>query len=317
MTETIKKARVYIKNINFETTEKELEEFLKPFEPYGGAYRPLGVAYAEFKNSESVQKVIKQLDGKMLKNRTLNIKEHLPLEYSRKHFGFRRFFQKEQSKKGSTDDDDTTTTTTTKPNEVSNPITSKSNNLEKDDGNKLSNDDEEGDEKVTSATLDKSKELSTDTIYIPRAYYKVTDEVIRDYFKDYCPSQIYIYRSKLSTQGTVGFHRGHVSVLATLDTSVHSITDIIKDLTKKKLVGRHVPLRVAFKSKIEEVKKVAISKVVNSDDDVLEISNPPSSISVDSKELNSPKEDVEHIEGEVVTDNQGEQEEGEVGSSST
>jgi len=74
--------KIYIGNINYEITEKELREIFKEkgFEvkdvkvirdKFSG--RSKGFGFAEFENDEQVQKAIESLDGYELKSRKLKI----------------------------------------------------------------------------------------------------------------------------------------------------------------------------------------------------------------------------------------------------
>ncbi|KAK6201395.1 uncharacterized protein RJT21DRAFT_34976 [Scheffersomyces amazonensis] len=268
MSETLKKARVYIKNLHYSTTEDELEELLKPYEPthvlipshtvrFSGISRPLGIAYAEFKDNEQVKKVIDQLNGITLKDRELYIKPHIPIENYRKHFGFKNRFYKRDHKKDSISVEESDV-------EKGKAANSDTNSTEAIESNPLKTIDEddtadklpESKESLAYSFVKKAKELSENTIYIPKANAKVTDQIIRDFLQDYCPGQVYIYRSK-QKKASMSFIRDHVSVLATVDTSECSLSDIVSQLRGKKLLGKVSPLYIAYKSKIEEVQKAA------------------------------------------------------------
>ncbi|AQZ14727.1 RRT5 (YFR032C) [Zygosaccharomyces parabailii] len=83
--------RVYISNLNFNTTEDELLEHFKKYEVVSvlipsqtvrffrnNQVRPLGIAYAEFPSHEKAQEAIEALNGESLKNRQLRLKPYVP-----------------------------------------------------------------------------------------------------------------------------------------------------------------------------------------------------------------------------------------------
>ncbi|SJM87420.1 uncharacterized protein ZBIST_3609 [Zygosaccharomyces bailii] len=83
--------RVYISNLNFNTTEDELLEHFKNYEVVSvlipsqtvrffrnNQVRPLGIAYAEFPSREKAHDAIEALNGESLKNRQLRLKPYVP-----------------------------------------------------------------------------------------------------------------------------------------------------------------------------------------------------------------------------------------------
>ena len=90
---------------------------------------------------------------------------------------------------------------------------------------------------------------------IQRVYGKVTDESLRDFFKEYNPSQIYIFKSRKPKLNPMNFTGSHVSVLAKLDASKIKLEDIIFNLKSRKLNGKHINMKPAYKSKVLEVEK--------------------------------------------------------------
>ncbi len=93
--------KIYIGNINYEVTEKELREIIKKkgFEAkdvniirdkFSGSSK--GFGFAEFENDEEVQKAIESLDGHELKSRKLKVNKAIRREPRReKREGFKQF----------------------------------------------------------------------------------------------------------------------------------------------------------------------------------------------------------------------------------
>lgn len=201
----------------------------------------MGIAYAEFKTPDQIDAVVKEFDGIILKNRKMSVKKHYPYNPKR-----RNMFKRND--------------TNQKPNETEKPQDSTKAIVKKDNKPVVtraievvpSNNNDEQKSLVSIA----NSELSIDTVYIPKAHGKITDEAIRDFFKDYRPAQIYIFRDK-PKRGPINLKGNYVSVLAKVDSSQIKLEDIISNLKAQKLNGRHVELQPALKSKVEEASLAA------------------------------------------------------------
>lgn len=102
------------------------------------------------------------------------------------------------------------------------------------------------------------KKLSNDTIFIGNAVDKTVDKDVREFFKDYSPTQVFIFRgaNQKRMQRTISLRQKTVSVLVTLKKE-EDLSKAISELNAKKLNGRVVYLKAAYLSKIEEVVNVA------------------------------------------------------------
>lgn len=105
---------------------------------------------------------------------------------------------------------------------------------------------------------DVQKKLSNDTIFIGNAVDKTVDKDVREFFKDYSPTQVFIFRgaNQKRMQRTISLRQKTVSVLVTLKKE-EDLSKAISELNAKKLNGRAVYLRAAYMSKIEEVVNAA------------------------------------------------------------
>lgn len=243
----IKVSRVYISNLNYQTTEEELLLYLKEYNPisvlipsqtvrgFRNKYlRPLGIAYAEFLSSETAQKVIDEKNLKPFKDRDLRFKNYIPYSPNyvvqstresepkkRNHHFFRRNYDP--------------------------PV------------------------KQETLEISLSKNLyCDDTIYCAYLPGDTTDTQLRHFFKEYNPQEIWIFRTKATRGYRFRLHRYFTAALVTLNTEV-KMNDICKKLSDVKLMKKYITLRVAFKSKLEEVKQIAEqSKLITQQDYPLE-----------------------------------------------
>ncbi|EGW35265.1 uncharacterized protein SPAPADRAFT_132083, partial [Spathaspora passalidarum NRRL Y-27907] len=204
-----------------------------------GRQRPLGIAYVEFKTRENLDAVVKQFDGAMFKKRQMSVKKHVAYDPKRRFFGI--------GKKPAITSDDLQLTpeqpkTKPPPQETKIEIATATVTTTALDTTS-----------VTGTVAGTKPELSKDTLYIPKAPAKITDESLRDFFKEYGPAQIYIFRNRKLKRGAINLKSSYVSVLAKVDSSQTSLDDIIVNLKSQKLNGRHVVIKPAYKSKIEEV----------------------------------------------------------------
>lgn len=201
-----------------------------------GRHRPLGIAYAEFKTPEQIESVIKEFDGHVLKNRKIAVKKHMAYDPNNRRFSFKRKSSIKNGKRNQTG---------SLSSEMPVLVAKES----------LLHDDETVSIKQSKKTHSGKSELSMDTIMIQRVYGIVTDESLRDFFKEYNPSQIYIFKSRKPKLNPMNFTGSHVSVLAKLDASKIKLEDIIFNLKSRKLNGKHINMKPAYKSKVLEVEK--------------------------------------------------------------
>jgi len=105
---------------------------------------------------------------------------------------------------------------------------------------------------------DSQTKLSTDTIFIGNAVDKTVDKEVREFFKDYSPTQVFIFRgaNQKRMQRAISLRQKTVSVLVTLKME-EDLARAIAELDGKKLNGRPVYLKAAHLSKIEEVANAA------------------------------------------------------------
>lgn len=244
--------RLYISNLNFSSTETELYEYLKdygalsvliPSQTVRGfrsnEVRPLGIAYAEFESLEKVKEAIDELNGKEFKGRELRLKPYVP--YS--------------------------------PTNVSKKL-HKGNRLarlrrhKKDEGEQEPASDlvsivevaQQSDEPKEAEKIVEEPELSEDTVYCGYLPRGVTDVDIRQYFNDFNPQEIWIFRSKIVKNRHFQLHRHFTAALVSFkgDVSSQEISEASRD---KKLLNKKIVVKPAYLAKIEELKQISREKI--------------------------------------------------------
>lgn len=205
---------------------------------------------------EQASKVVKELNGAFFKDRQILVKLHVPFSPTGKPiFGRRKI-----------------SSSAFKPSETSNKT-----NFSPITDNPLSPDKKEFDGVASSAPKsikiedipftdepkkgqdgDAQKKLSTDTIFIGNAVDKTVDKEVREFFKEYAPTQVFIFRgaNQKRMQRAISLRQKTVSVLVTFKKE-EDLASAIKELNGKKLNGRPVYLKAAHLSKIEEVANAA------------------------------------------------------------
>ena len=205
---------------------------------------------------EQAGKVVKDLNGALFKDRQIFVKLHVPFSPTGKPIFGRRKTGHGVAKL-----------------EDSGSKVNMSDNTEK----LLSSDTKDCDGVVSDVPMptnikdspftDESKEvqdgdaqnkLSNDTIFIGNAVDKTVDKDIREFFKDYSPTQVFIFRgaNQKRFQRSISLRQKTVSVLVTLKKE-EDLFKAIRELNSKKLNGRAVHLKAAYLSKIEEVANAA------------------------------------------------------------
>ena len=225
--------RIYVSNLDFSTTEEELSEFLKEYNVVSvlipsqtirgfrnSTVRPLGIGYADFQSAQDAQNAAQNLNGKQLKDRKLKIKIYVP--YSPKPSGSRK---KEQS----------SNTQETQP-----PIS-------------------EAQAPESQQPAHPNEPVSTDTVYCAYLPSKVTDVELRDFFAEYQPQDIYVYRSN-GSRHRIYLHRRFTAALVTL-AAPDKLNEAIETLGSQKFMGKKITLKPARLSKIQEVQSAAAKKL--------------------------------------------------------
>lgn len=203
---------------------------------------------------EQASKVVKDLNGALFKDRQIFVKLHVPFSPTGKPIFGRRKTSSGTEKLGDASNKVNTSANTDKPlsSDTKDGVSStvpRSINIEDipftDEPKKVQ------DENV-------QKQLSNDTIFIGNAVDKTVDKDVREFFKDYYPTQVFIFRgaNQKRMQRTISLRQKTVSVLVTLKKE-EDLSKAISELNSKKLNGRAVYLKAAHLSKIEEVVNAA------------------------------------------------------------
>lgn len=275
--------RLYISNLNFSTTEQELADYFKdygvvsvliPSQTIRGfrsnQVRPLGIGYAEFESSEKVRQAIEDLNSKTFKGRELRLKPYVPYspEHVTKKMSKARTLSKlRRCKKLPTATNEEICVTVE-------PQALESAEIDANDGadNDMSTNpvqesqpatQDNGDNVAESQNLDANTtqevEFSEDTVYCGYLPKAVTDLELREYFKEYNPQEIWIFRTKPSKSKHLQFHRHFTAALISLETA-ENIDKIVVMTQKKKLLGKKIIVKPAYLAKIEELKKMSAEK---------------------------------------------------------
>lgn len=218
-------------------------------------HRPFGIAYAEFNSVEQASKVVKDLNGALFKDRQIFVKLHVPFSPTGKPiFGRRKtssdakFGDAGNKANMSANTDKALSSDTNDFDGVASSVP-RSINIE---------DIPFTDEPKKVQDEDVQKKISKDTIFIGNAVDKTVDKDVREFFKDYSPTQVFIFRgaNQKRMQRTISLRQKTVSVLVTLKKE-EDLSKAISELNAKKLNGRSVYLKAAHLSKIEEVVNAA------------------------------------------------------------
>lgn len=283
--------RLYISNLNFSTTEQELADYFKDYSVVSvlipsqtirgfrsNQVRPLGIGYAEFESSEKVKQAIEDLNSKVFKGRELRLKPYVPYspEHVTRKMSKARTLSKlrrckklprasnedsyvtvgQQAQEGAEIDTDAGAAdgadndTSVNPIQESEPTTQ---DCSQKNGNVA--------EAPQNLNADTSQEIefSEDTVYCGYLPKAVTDLELREYFKEYNPQEIWIFRTKPSKGKHLQFHRHFTAALISLETA-ENIDKIVEMTQKKKLLGKKIVVKPAYLAKIEELKKMSAEK---------------------------------------------------------
>ncbi|ODV81353.1 uncharacterized protein CANTADRAFT_104483 [Suhomyces tanzawaensis NRRL Y-17324] len=220
--------------------------------------RHFGVAYAEFADQDTVDRVINAWNGKKLHGRVLSVKQHKPVVCAR-HLSSQDPL--EQSR---------------------------------DNGLGATRSPLEGDLPTVSGVPKESCfTASDDTIFIPRAYRKVTENEIRDFFDGYNIRATHIVRPKTSSR-RIGFRPWFVSIFVTLETNF-SLSEVINSLKKKRLCGNAVYLKPAYQEKYDSITRIK-QRVVKYVHDKVDPSSAQTT-AIESSESTSTDVPIENADG--------------------
>ena len=228
--------RVYLWNLSYQVSEKQLTDYLSdygvvsviiPVQPTYGLRRKyvyhLGIAYAQFGTVEQATIAVQELYNKEYMGRELKLRYHIPYVPRTKGQGTNGPNKK---------------TSLTQLNE------------ETDTGINFGN--------STRKPRHKHKELSKDTVYCKSLPEGTTDADLREYFKEYSPREIWIFKSVPvhKTKCLPTKAQPFTSALVTLNTK-SSLRNVVKSVSKVKLNDKRMTVKPAFLSKIVEVQRVA------------------------------------------------------------
>lgn len=268
--------KLYISNINFKTTEENINDFLKEFEVlsiiipsqtirgFKSTYqKSFGVAYIEFSNEENAELAKRKFETEKLDDRKVKIKNYSP--YKPKY----------------SINDDIKRSNSKKVKKLLNKKAVKSSPGENENSADAAvvdeNDVKAAEQESTTGQSVPVKEekpnplakpVSEDTVYVTRLSAKVTDEELREYFKEFEPTDVYIFKSyyghhysknHTGPQTKPFFPRRAVSALIKLN-AVDGVKNSIEKLSKVKFQKRYLIIRAAYLSKIEEVERAAESR---------------------------------------------------------
>lgn len=114
-----------------------------------------------------------------------------------------------------------------------------------------------GQTEESTKTNESQQPVSEDTVFISRLSPKTTDGDLREFFHEYVPTDVYIFKNRYNKkQHPLRFHQRYVSALVTL-TAENGVDNAIETLSNKKIKNKAVVVRAAYLSKIEDVKKAA------------------------------------------------------------
>ncbi|CEP25195.1 unnamed protein product [Cyberlindnera jadinii] len=217
--------------------------------------RSLGIAYIDFENGEEASIAMELLNGLDLNGRPLRAKKFILYSPGIKRVNSKPKGRDKRSKAksivlSSLDEEDLNE----KEKVINTPNTGDANNEDRSNG---------------SSSRKKSKPVSDTTVYIGRLSSKITDGDLREYFHDYVPTEVYIFKTRSPKHHRSLFGASN-SALITLSVD-HSVTKALEELKDVKLKGKRVYLQHAYISKIEEVKNAVRAKALRWD---LENSSP-------------------------------------------
>ncbi|OBA21494.1 hypothetical protein METBIDRAFT_32014 [Metschnikowia bicuspidata var. bicuspidata NRRL YB-4993] len=213
-------SKVYISNLNYQTTEDELREYLAStkatnvfipnyFVGFGSLkFKPLGIAYADLPTTEDAEEFIKEFEGKLFKDRKLKIKLHVPYSPSQK------------------------------PTRLSSV-----KRLSKKEGD----DPREDNEESSSAELIQSpveRKFSDNAVFVKGLKAKTCDDDLKAIFKDFNPTGIKIFKPRGWMRGLK--HRSHNAII-TLDLpELKTLEEVIESCTGEKCCGNSIIVTRAY-----------------------------------------------------------------------
>ncbi|CAK9435622.1 uncharacterized protein LODBEIA_P03490 [Lodderomyces beijingensis] len=235
--------RVYIKNLDYHTTEEDLSNLFSKYEllnvlvpsytvrfSYRHKRKPLGIAYADFKSKEQADLVIEELDGALVNGRKISLQLATPYAPEVKQFPF--FWRSKRR------------TTTSKPGPLF--------------------EDEEAVTNVEEVANSSAEPVVTTeqpkSLLIQKPHGSVTEDSVQQFFKDCKPSRILILKHKKSRINPIHLTGSSVSVLASFDSSETKLDDVVAKLQSQKLNGKYVELQPVNQTQVEELERAAFKR---------------------------------------------------------
>ncbi|KAH3901000.1 uncharacterized protein SCODWIG_00616 [Saccharomycodes ludwigii] len=283
--------RVYISNLNFETTEGDLFGYLEdsgcksvliPSQTVRGfrtnKVRPLGIAYAEFETPKQAREVVDKFNGVVFKERALRFKLYSPyspavvtekISKANKKSRFSRLGVSNDKK----DKNQIVKTASNKKDKRMNLLSDSAQKEGEGENKQLQQQDPDkpGTTEIPNSTEDskgENKEVSKDTVYCAYLPPKATDVELREYFQKYGPTDVYVFKNRYYRRG-LHFHRYVLAALVTL-TGEDSASKASEELKNTKFMNKSIVIKPSYLEKIKEVQKAAAFK-----------SNPSSSLPQD------------------------------------
>lgn len=188
--------------------------------------KSLGIAYVDFKSPTQSEQAKNDLDGKQLHGRPLKVKSFIPYAPNSK----------------------ISTGELTKP-QISSSVGAN------DKENHPTTAEFDGENTLAEGTVSKIP-VSDVTVFIRRLSGKITDGDLREYFHEYVPTEVYIFKSRTARRQKSFFRHGEVSALVTL-TAENGLVKALEELREVELKGKKIRFQAAYVSKVQEVRRAA------------------------------------------------------------
>lgn len=206
--------------------------------------------------------MVEELSGAMFKDRQISVKLHVPFNPTGKPI----FGRRKDSCSGKLNDVSNKTSTNTSTGKSPSPDTKEYDRVVSSIPGSIRIEEIPFTDEPKKVHEDEvQKKLSNDTIFIGNAIDKTVDKDVREFFKNYSPTQVFIFRgaNQKRMQRSISLRQKTVSVLVTLKNE-EDLLKAINELNGKKLNGRSVYIKAAHLSKIEEVVNAAKTNIVPS-----------------------------------------------------
>lgn len=214
----------------------------------------MGVAYVDFKTQGEAQRAKEGVNGQIVNGRALKIKQFVPYNPSKAiKRGASKTYKKPQS------DLNEISETPDNAEEHIDPLSAVPETIELSDEQASPIEDSIQPAVSPLSLSDKptlpQKLYSSDTVFIKEIHPTITDGDLREYFHNYGPTAVFIFKS-YNQHRRFRFRTRYVSALVTLSAE-DGLTKALKELKSVKLNGKPVKLDAAFKQKVEEVANAA------------------------------------------------------------